>query len=76
MTTGQTFIAAFWAGLASPTSVYATRNCYQPRIAGLTFSDSFAHVGNFMAAATGNARQNPKIPVRENAGGGTGAAGG
>jgi hypothetical protein len=48
MNKSSVFLTAFWAGLAAPTSLYATSAAYRPLINDLTFSDSFALVGIFL----------------------------
>ena len=42
---------AFWAGLASPASIYKDVVVYRPWVSDLTFADSFALVGLFLSNA-------------------------
>jgi hypothetical protein len=43
------FMTAFWAGLASPASVYASTPIYRPQICELTFFAPFAVVGELIS---------------------------
>jgi hypothetical protein len=51
MNKSSAFLAAFWAGLAAPASLYSAVPSYRPLIADLTFADSFALVGGYLAMA-------------------------
>jgi hypothetical protein len=45
------FAAAFWAGLASPASLYAGHPPYRPIINNLTFAEPFVLVGVILTEA-------------------------
>jgi hypothetical protein len=45
MNQSSTFVTAFWAGLASPVSLYSAPPLYVPQITGYSIGSSFAQVG-------------------------------
>ena len=51
MNRSSVFATAFWAGLASPASIYGDVLVYRPWVSDLTFADSFALVGLFLSNA-------------------------
>lgn len=48
------FLAAFWAGLASPIGLYSVTTSYVPSINGCTPGASFAHVGVSLTQISGS----------------------
>jgi hypothetical protein len=52
MNQDSVFWAAFWAGLASPVSLYSAPVSYVPAISGVTVASSFAQVGTFLTEAS------------------------
>lgn len=55
MNKGSVFLAAVWAGMATPASVYATNFAFRPLINDLTFGASFALVGLSLSEAMASA---------------------
>ncbi len=51
MDKNSVFVAAFWAGLASPSQLYSAPVRYEPFINFLTPADSFVLVGFFLEDA-------------------------